>query len=189
MDSASLHPQSSSNWDILRHRPQLLTIPIYFLGAVATIVFSRLADRHQKRWLFVLIPLSIAGVGFIGLLSITHPRLPGLTYAFLFFVTSGLYPAVIGCISWIANNLAPTWKRAVGMALLMTCGNLGGAMGSNIFLAKQAPQYRLGYGLSLGILVAAMVSTLTLRFTYKTSNKRRIAIGEEETRARYTEGL
>lgn len=165
-----------------------MTIPIYTAAAIATILFARLADRHQTRWLFVVIPFCIASIGFIGLLSIPHPRLPGLTYALLFFITCGLYPAVICCISWVANNLAPTWKRATGMASLMTLGNLGGAIGSNVFLANEAPHYWLGYGLSLGILIAGLGSTLLLRYTYSRLNKQRDAMSEDEVRRRYTEG-
>ncbi|KAJ4168749.1 hypothetical protein NW754_010677 [Fusarium falciforme] len=104
---------------------QLLTIPIYFLGACLTLFFAYMADRRRNRWMFIIIPFSIGLVGFVGLLSIPHPRLPGLTYAFLFCIPSGLYPAVIGCVSWVGNNLAPSFKRAISMALLMTIGNLG----------------------------------------------------------------
>ena len=167
---------------------QLMTIPIYTAGAIVTVVFSYFADRHQTRWFFVVIPFCIACIGFIGLLSIPHPHLPGLTYAFLFFITCGLYPAVICCISWVANNLAPTWKRATGMATLMTLGNLGGAIGSNIFLAHEAPHYWLGYGLSLAILIAGLVCTFVLRFSYKRYNRLRDAVREDEVRGEYTEG-
>lgn len=47
----------------------------------------------------------------------------------------------------MGNNLAPSWKRAVGMAFVNSGGNLGGLVGSNIFLESQAPTYPLGYGL------------------------------------------
>jgi hypothetical protein len=102
---------------------QLLTIPIYIVGVCSTIFFSVLADRHQTRWPFIVIPYSIAAIGFIGLLAIPHPKLPGLTYAFLFTIPGGVYPPLIGCLSWVGNNLAPTWKRAVGMAVLISIGN------------------------------------------------------------------
>ncbi|KAM6530080.1 hypothetical protein FALCPG4_008205 [Fusarium falciforme] len=166
---------------------QLLTIPIYFLGACLTLFFAYMADRRRNRWMFIIIPFSIGLVGFVGLLSIPHPRLPGLTYAFLFCIPSGLYPAVIGCVSWVGNNLAPSFKRAIGMALLMTIGNLGGAVGSNIFLAKQAPHYWLGYGFSLGILLLGVVCTLILRFAVKSINKKRDLIPEADILSRYTE--
>jgi cyanate permease len=75
---------------------QLLTIPIYVLGAISTIFFSWLADRRQTRWPFIVIPFSIALCCLIGLISIPHPRLPGLTYAFLFGIPAGVYPPLIG---------------------------------------------------------------------------------------------
>lgn len=167
---------------------QLLTIPIYFVGACSTVIFARLSDRRRKRWVFIVIPFSIALIGFIGVLAIPHPRLPGLTYFFLFFITSGLYPSIIGCISWVGNNLAPSFKRAIGMALLISIGNLGGAVGSNIFLREQAPNYWLGYGFSAGVIVSAITATIILQFATKRINKKRDLIPEEEIRARYTEG-
>lgn len=98
-----------------------------------------MADRKRTRWPFIVGPFCIALVGYTAVLSIPHPALPGLTYFFLFFITAGLYPSIIGTIAWTSNNLAPNFKRAIGMALLMTMGNLGGAVGSNIFIATQAP--------------------------------------------------
>ncbi|WPH04635.1 retrograde regulation protein 2 [Acrodontium crateriforme] len=166
---------------------QLLTMPIYLVGAASTIFFSWLADRYQTRWPFIVGPFAMAAVGFIALLVIPHPRLPGLTYAFLFTVPAGVYPPLIGCLSWIGNNLAPSWKRAIGMALLISIGNLGGAIGSNIYIAKQEPRYWLGYGYSLGTLCAAILSTLILKTAYQKENKKRDAISEDESRNKFTE--
>ncbi|RSM12603.1 hypothetical protein CEP52_002325 [Fusarium oligoseptatum] len=105
----------------------------------------------------------------------------------LFCITGGLYPAIIGIISWTANNLAPSWKRAVGMAFLMTFGNLGGAVGSNIFLAREAPHYWLGYGFSLGLVVAAILATLVMRGVLLHISKKRDEKQEHEERAEYTD--
>ncbi|CAG9940277.1 unnamed protein product [Clonostachys rosea f. rosea IK726] len=63
---------------------QLLTIPIYALGVIGTPLIAFYADKHQTRWPFIVGPYCISAIGFLGLLSIPHPRLPGLTYAFLF---------------------------------------------------------------------------------------------------------
>jgi MFS family permease len=167
---------------------QLMTIPIYVVGALSTVIFARLADKQQKRWLFIVIPFSIALVGFIGVLAIPHPRLPGLTYAFLFLITGGLYPSLIGCVSWVGNNLAPSFKRAIGLALLMTVGGLGGAVGSNIFLQEQAPNYWVGYGVCAFIVAASIVSALILQWATKCINRKRDLVPEEQVRAQYTEG-
>lgn len=163
---------------------QLLTIPIYVLGVISTIFFSVVADRHQKRWPYIVIPYSIAVCGFLALLVIPHPRFPGLTYAFLFTIPAGVYPPLICCLSWIGNNLAPTWKRSVGMALLISIGNFGGAIGSNIFI--QAPRYYLGYGMGLAMCAAAIICTFILRFAFLRANKQRDKLDQEEIKRMYT---
>lgn len=74
------------------------------------------------------------------------------------------------------------------MGFLMAFGNLGGAVGANIFLDSQAPTYELGYGLSLGVDLAGIIAALLLRFLIKGANKKKEAMSEEEVRARYSDG-
>ncbi|KAI0802820.1 retrograde regulation protein 2 [Xylaria sp. FL0064] len=166
---------------------QLLTIPIYLVGVLSVLLFSRLADKRRVRWPFMVTPFCVSAIGFIALLSIPHPRYPGLTYAFLFTVPSAVYPPLVGILAWIGNNLAPSWKRAVGMALLISLGNLGGAIGSNIFLESQNPHYWLGYGFSLGIVVASVFCVLTLAYSWHRENERRDTLSENEILAKYSE--
>jgi sugar phosphate permease len=164
---------------------QLLTIPIHFVAACSTVGVAWWADKRKKRWPFIVGPFCVAMLGSVALLAIPHPRLPGLTYFFLFFLLAGVRPALMGILSWIGNNLAPSWKRAVGMALLISVGNLGGAIGSNIYLEKQTPHYWLGYGFSLGIIVAAMASTMVLKWAYDRENTARDILAESEIRRKY----
>ncbi|OQE31551.1 hypothetical protein PENSTE_c001G00994 [Penicillium steckii] len=166
---------------------RLLTIPIYALGAIGTPVIAIFADKHKTRWPFIVGPYCISAIGFLGLLSIPHPALPGLTYAFLFCIPVGVYPPLIGLVSWIGNNLAPSWKRAVGMAFLIMMGNLGGAIGSNIYLEKQRPNFWLGFGFGSGFSIAAILATIILKFEYERLNQTKGAIGtEDEIRGRYS---
>ncbi|KAF2201399.1 hypothetical protein GQ43DRAFT_371527, partial [Delitschia confertaspora ATCC 74209] len=89
------------------------------------------------------------------------------------------------------NNLAPSSKRAVGMALLISCGNMGGIMGSNIYLSREAPVYRTGFACSFAMCVLAVLMAFALRKGYERENKRREALlrekTEEEIRAGYGE--
>lgn len=78
--------------------------------------------------------------------------------------------------------------RETNIANICCPSQLGGAVGSNIFLAKQAPHYWLGYGLALGMIAAAIISTFILRIAYGVLNKKRDQMNEEEIRAKYTEG-
>lgn len=166
---------------------QLLTVPPYVLGMITTVVTARLADKYRKRWPFIIFPYMIAAVGFLGLLAIPHPAYPGLTYGWLFWVTAGLYPPVITMASWLGNNLAPTWKRSIGIALGISLANAGGLIGSNIFIAEQAPRYWLGYGLCLTFVVIAILATLVLRYAYKRANTKRDQLSETDIRSKYTD--
>lgn len=73
------------------------------------------------------------------------------------------------------------------MALLISVGNLGGAIGSNIYLSNQAPHYWLGYGVGAGMVSAAIISTMILKLSFETLNKKRDQMGEDEIRAKYSE--
>jgi hypothetical protein len=126
-------------------------------------------------------------IGFLGLLVIPHPRYPGLTYAFLFPIPIGVYAAVITLVSWVANNLAPTSKRACGLAVSIMMGNFGGAIGSNIYLTQEAPRYWTGYGVSVACAALAIICTFILRWAYKRENEKRDQMSEEEIRAKYSE--
>lgn len=107
-------------------KAQLMTIPIYAAGTIATVGVAFWSDYSQQRTPFIMGGFTVAVIGFIGELAIPHPRLPGVTYFFLFFIAIGLYCPFVCIVTLIANNIAPSSKRAVGMALLISAGNLGG---------------------------------------------------------------
>lgn len=170
---------------------QLMTIPIYVVAMVATVVVAFWADHVRQRTPFIMGGFSIGVVGFIAELAIPHPRYPGVTYFFLFLIAVGLYCPFTCIVTLIANNIAPSSKRAVGMALLISVGNLGGICGSNIYFTAQAPRYFAGYGTSLGICCAGIIAAYILRKAYQRENKRRDELiareGADSIRAKYTE--
>jgi len=170
---------------------QLLTIPIYVFAAILTIIFAWASDLTRMRSPYIIAGYSIAVCGFIAQLAIPKPRYPGITYGFLFPVAGGLYCPFTCLVSWIGNSLAPSSKRAVGMALLISVGNMGGIMGSNIYLAREAPKYQTGFSASLAMCCMAILMTLVLRWAYAKENRKRDELiaehGEEAIRARYSE--
>ncbi|CAK7216239.1 hypothetical protein SCUCBS95973_002744 [Sporothrix curviconia] len=170
---------------------QLMTVPIYVFALGLVVVFAWLSDRLQQRTPFIIAGFALASIGFVAELAIPHPRMTGVSYFFLFLIAGGLFSPFMCIVCLIGNNLAPSSKRAVGMAVLISVGNLGGICGSNIFLAKQAPRYQAGYGTCLGICLAGIVAAYILRVAYARENTRRDALvegqTEEQLRAQYTE--
>lgn len=49
-----------------------------------------------------------------------------VVYGGVFIAACAIYPAFPGNITWLANNMAGSYKRSVGMALQIGIGNLGG---------------------------------------------------------------
>lgn len=125
------------------------------------------------------------------LITRRHPNIPGASYFFLFLIAAGLYCPFICIVCLIGNNLAPSSKRAVGMALLISVGNLGGICGSNIFIAAQAPRYPLGFSVGLAICCCAIVMAYILRVAFRKENERKDRLmankSDAEIRAMYTD--
>ncbi|KAK4089371.1 hypothetical protein Purlil1_6360 [Purpureocillium lilacinum] len=166
---------------------QLLTIPIYAFSAIGIPVLAYYSDKYATRWPFIVGPFALAAVGFIALLALPQPGLPGVTYGFLFCTPLGASAPLVALVTWIGNNLAPSWKRAIGMALLISVGNLGGAIGTNLYLERQKPHYWLGYGFGLGMCTAAIIATMVLKTAYEKLNRQREAEWSgSEVRQRYT---
>ncbi|EGD87719.1 hypothetical protein H112_04185 [Trichophyton rubrum D6] len=152
---------------------QLLTVPIYVTAATLAVVIAFYSDRSGKRSPFVIGCMCLIGIGFIICISAAGRGVPGVVYAGVFIAICGIYPAFPGAVTWLANNLAGSYKRSAGMAFQIGTGNMSGAMASNFYRALDAPKYTLGHALELGFLVAGVISAIFLREAYKRVNAKR----------------
>ena len=91
-------------------------------------------------------------IGYAVLLSQEHVTI-GVRYMAIFFVASAGYIVQPLAVSWLANNSGGHYKRSVGSAFQIGFGNLGGIVGSNVFITKEAPRYRTGYRVGLSLLL------------------------------------
>jgi hypothetical protein len=77
------------------------------------------------------------------------------------------------------------------MALLISIGNLGGIAGSNVYLAREAPKYKTGFGVCLSISVLACIMAFILRYAFAKENEKKDAYiaekGADAIRAEYTD--
>lgn len=129
------------------NQANLLTIPVYACACILTVVLSWFSDRVKKRSLFVIFLLCAELVGYILSIVGSSQLINGLTYTGVFIATAACYPAFVLIITWVLSNIAPTYKRASGTAVLVGIGNLAGAMAPNFFRPQDSPEYLLGNGL------------------------------------------
>ncbi|KAK3715903.1 hypothetical protein LTR37_006886 [Vermiconidia calcicola] len=168
---------------------QLLTIPPYCVGAISSVTSGFLSDRMKWRMPFIVFPLSLVVIAYAVLFAKAadiENNIPTCYFA-LCLACAGLYPITPGTSTWNANNLAGPTKRAQGVAFMIAMGNVGGIIGSYMFLDSEAPKYPTGWGLSLGLAVLAIVSALSMEFTFKRINANRNKISVDEVHARYSE--
>jgi hypothetical protein len=110
---------------------QLLTVPIYVVASAITIAVAYAADRKRLRSPWILVGLCFQAVGFIMCIATSHP---GVTYAGIFIAACALYQCQPSNITWLSNNLSGSYKRAVGMGIQISVGNLAGGTLSSVLV-------------------------------------------------------
>ncbi|KAE8368275.1 major facilitator superfamily domain-containing protein [Aspergillus caelatus] len=131
-------------------RAQVMSIPVYVVATITTLSAALLSDLLRHRYLFTLAGCLIATMGYVILLA--QSTVPvGARYFAIFAVTSGGYLTQPILMGWLSNNMAGHYKQSIASAMQIGFGNCGGLVASNIFFEEEAPGYRTGYGVSLGM--------------------------------------
>jgi MFS family permease len=163
---------------------QLLTVPIYVTAALLTVLIAYLADHTHLRSPFILALFLFQLLGFALCLADLSP---GITYAGVFIAGAAIYPTHPTNVAWLSNNLAGTYKRAVGVGLQISLGNLAGAAASNFYRRGDAPRYVLGHSLEIGVIVMGICATGALAGCYRRVNRQRRWRLERGEREAFTE--
>lgn len=166
-----------------------MTVPPYVAGAISAVFFSKLSDRFYWRMPFVAIPLCLVVTGYAVMVSL-HGELDtrvGPAFFAIILTTMGIYPIHPATTSWTANNLAPSGRRAIGLAFNICIGNIGGVVGSYMYIDSEEPYYYTGFGLSLALGGTALLVSLVLELSFKWANRKKERMGEEEIRERYSD--
>lgn len=104
-----------------------MSSPIYATAALLSIVTAYASDRLQKRFICVFGFQLVIMAGFVIALAGSATSAPaGVIYVGVFIAACGIYPAFPGAFTWIANNMSPSYKRSVGMAIQLGLGNFAG---------------------------------------------------------------
>jgi len=170
-------------------KAQLMTIPVYCFGAISAFGTAWFADRYKRRMPFIVGPQLVVVLAY----AILFPLAPNISnriapcYVALCIACLGFYPINPGGQAWTANNLAGPAKRGIGLAFLTSMGNIGGVVGSYIFIEKEAPAYPTGYGASIAFAGLGAIAALGLEFALIRINRNRDKITREEIMAKYTE--
>ncbi|GMM30032.1 Tna1 protein [Martiniozyma asiatica (nom. inval.)] len=129
---------------------------------LATMGFSGLlavfSDYFKHRTIFALFAsaTSIAGLSIVFAATNSNAR-----YAGCFLANMGLYSCMPILICWMSLNFSGHTRKSVGTAFVVGFGNIGGIVASYIFPNSDAPRYRHGISICIGLSSAAFVVILS----------------------------
>ncbi|KAM3563100.1 hypothetical protein ARSEF4850_002486 [Beauveria asiatica] len=160
---------------------QLMSVPPYAVACLFTVGGGFLADRHGQRGIYMIGFNIVAILGFALLAGVQHH---GVKYLACFLVTVGVYPNVPQGVAWNGNNIGGSLKRAVGIAMHVGFGNLGGAVSGFVFRQADAPRYLSGHLALVGTLSMSLVLSVFMTIHLRRENARRDA--QHKPLAEYT---
>ncbi|KAL3436114.1 major facilitator superfamily domain-containing protein [Aspergillus tetrazonus] len=159
--------QDSMGFSVVK--AQCLVAPPYVAAAIVMFIQGVVADKWRIRGPIVAInaAMGLLGLGLLGYLDSPAPR-----YFGVFLATIGGNANCPALVSWQSNNIRGQWKRALTSATLIGGGSIGGILGTTVFRAQDAPNYRPGLLTTMlaNAIMILIVGVLTLKF-YR-ANKR-----------------
>jgi len=130
---------------------QLLSVAIGCATSVWIVIVNLSSDYFQEKgWHLIL--TAVPGIICYSLLATIQPSLtPYQRYGILFLGTT-VSAGVPIVLTWRAVLIGGTTKTAVVTAALGAAGNVGGAVGGQIYRSEDAPLYLTGHKVLVGLL-------------------------------------
>lgn len=135
---------------------QLLVAPPFLFACISTLTISALSDRINSRGPFLMLSASIGIVGYMVILYTTNSNVIIAKYIATCIIAIGIFPCAVILIVWLSNNLSPPLKCNIGVAMMISVGNLGGIIAAQIYRPEDYPHYVLGHVIVSGCLLAVV---------------------------------
>lgn len=150
---------------------QLHSVPPWACAFAFAMIIATCSDFTKHRFVFTLIPISVAIAGFAIMLSVHDNK--HIEYAGLFLIAMGAYSAMPVIVCWFNMNLGGHHRRAVGTAWQVGFGNIGGIIATYAFLSTDAPYYKKGYSICISFLALSAVSCCIYAVAVVSANRKR----------------
>ncbi|TBU21809.1 MFS general substrate transporter [Dichomitus squalens] len=158
-------------------KAQLLSVPPNAAGCLTTVVGGVLSDRFRARGPFILVGSLTALAGYC-ILFTTADSWTG--YVGTILAACGLFPSIACVLAWAGGNSGGEVKRAVAIAIVIGCGNLGPIVSSFIYRQQDSPRYLPGHGTAIGCLCVAIVLSMVAMLEFTRLNRKKTAKCEHD---------
>jgi len=154
---------------------QLLQVPIFVAGCIATITVGIMSDKHNLRGPYVIGSALVSIIGYIVLYTQTKP---GAAYIGAVIAAMGVYPIIAVALAWVGSATGGDVRKGVVLAMVIGLGNFGGVCSSFIYITP--PRFHIGHGTAMGWLGSSIVLSCFAMWDYNRINKQKITQCEEE---------
>lgn len=146
----------------------LLCAPPYVFIFFISLAHSWMSDRVGNRFWFFVYPIPLTIAGWVIFMSTENFA----ARYFSFFLMVMIFAMNGTCYAWIANSIPrPPAKRAAAYAYINSIANSASIWSPYTFRTQDAPFYRPGLGIAIGIQCVAFFCALALRVLLARQNK------------------
>ncbi|KAL8276094.1 hypothetical protein RQP46_011509 [Phenoliferia psychrophenolica] len=144
----------------------ILSAPPYVGAFFWVLTSATLADKTKKRALWICVNCLVC---LVGLIMMGWGGKLGVRYAGSFLAIAGCQANVPAAAAYQANNIVSYSARAVGSALLVGLGGVGGIIASLVYRQADYPKYIPGISATIGFqcLILTLCGVLSLYFRKK----------------------
>ncbi|KAF8513287.1 MFS general substrate transporter [Gautieria morchelliformis] len=168
-----------------------LTAPPFVLQCVATVLLTRNSDRTGERGFHGAFAVTWQLVGWILLRTLPSSTSRGVKYFAALLVASWPFSHPLN-IAWMSENMGTIGKKTIASGAVISCSNIYAACmaviscfirlglthviltgGSQIYQAKDAPDFRTGNTINIVFAVTALILWFVQKYSYRFVNARR----------------
>ncbi|KAG0286597.1 hypothetical protein BGZ98_005022 [Dissophora globulifera] len=159
---------------------QVMTAPAYVIACIFTVLGAFSSDRFRERGYHFASPTFLGCLGYI-LLIVTRHSSTLHRYVSLTVTAIGVFASFPPMLSWFTTNIGGHTKRGVATAAIISFGNIGGAVGGQIYRAEDvANGYVRGHLICAVMMGISGLLILTMKYFLNRENQRRANLTPEQ---------
>ncbi|KAJ5290768.1 hypothetical protein N7478_000019 [Penicillium angulare] len=139
---------------------QLHSVPPFAAAIGLCIITAYLSDRWGIRYPFILLGDLLIIIGLALMLTMHGTEHFSAEYLGVCFITMGAFSSGAIIVCWVLMNMHGHKERSIGSGFVIGVGNAGGIVAVFCFTKDDAPLYKRGYWILMGVTLAGIVITI-----------------------------
>ncbi|KAJ1301039.1 hypothetical protein OPQ81_003460 [Rhizoctonia solani] len=150
---------------------------------ILIVTFVAYIARKTKQTLYIMMAICVPMVATTSvLMTVPNGRSTRVGLLIAFYGTFWFNGVAVLLLSLITRNIAGQTKKSIVLTMSLIAWAAGNMIGPQVFQAKDAPRYRVGFTVHLAFYVAQIVVFFILRLVLARRNKVKIEAAKQQGR-------